>query len=93
MILHKPAIIKYGPTPHGVGGLKFRQSRTPNSRWRPTPHGVGGLKYGMTRDEAKKIMSHPARGGWIEMSHSLRRAAFHPVPPLTGWNTLHNQYL
>ena len=33
-----------GPTPHGVGGLKFLVTRSLFLLLRPTPHGVGGLK-------------------------------------------------
>ena len=33
-----------GPTPHGVGGLKFLLTRDRFGAYGPTPHGVGGLK-------------------------------------------------
>ena len=35
-----------GPTPHGVGGLKYLLSMPYcTTHFSPTPHGVGGLKY------------------------------------------------
>ena len=34
-----------GPTPHGVGGLKFLEMLCKTYPVCPTPHGVGGLKY------------------------------------------------
>ena len=35
----------WGPTPHGVGGLKWEWLPEEFSGIRPTPHGVGGLKF------------------------------------------------
>ena len=36
--------VSTGPTPHGVGGLKFAEYKTQTGLAGPTPHGVGGLK-------------------------------------------------
>ena len=34
----------------------------------PTPHGVGGLKYVTDVNDSWENMSHPTRGGWIEIT-------------------------
>ena len=36
--------MKYSPTPHGVGGLKYKTVTKGGFTTSPTPHGVGGLK-------------------------------------------------
>ena len=41
----------------------------------PTPHGVGGLKYMIVPALGDIALSHPARGGWIEIT---------PAPCTTG---------
>ena len=74
----------------------------------PTPHGVGGLKSLPFSYRAMWYKSHPARGGWIEMTlislslttvsgptpHGVGGLKFSaaviavdaiPVPPRTGW--------
>ncbi len=35
---------------------------------RPTPHGVGGLKFFNAKLCARKLVSHPSRGGRIEIT-------------------------
>ena len=57
-----------GPTPHGVGGLKSGGWWPDGCLQRPTPHGVGGLKWDLLGSLPDHQMSHPSRGGWIEIS-------------------------
>ena len=56
------------PTPHGVGGLKLSVRRYNMNPISPTPHGVGGLKYEYVIRYAVDRLSHPSRGGWIEIT-------------------------
>ena len=51
----------------------------------PTPHGVGGLKFQAEKRMEQTQMSHPARGGWIEIPISSRHNRKETVPPRTGW--------
>ena len=55
------------PTPHGVGGLKCFGALFVFGNLGPTPHGVGGLKCGSFSQRTAQDLSHPARGGWIEI--------------------------
>ena len=41
----------------------------------PTPHGVGGLKFELVCSGLCPDLSHPSRGGWIEMAVAV-------VPPM-----------
>ena len=52
----------------------------------PTPHGVGGLKFNYITTGQITYLSHPTRGGWIEISRpprSLCRMWSHPTRG--GW--------
>ena len=73
------------PTPHGVGGLKLLYRPTASGSARPTPHGVGGLKSTSLVDKCSDALSHPSRGGWIEMPCVERAWERYNVPPLPGW--------
>ena len=73
------------PTPHGVGGLKSTLSRIDWTPEGPTPHGVGGLKLHLSLRALPQELSHPARGGWIEMKVSGSVTEYATVPPRTGW--------
>ena len=55
------------PTPHGVGGLKYLGFCISLLAIGPTPHGVGGLKSVVGCGRGRRPMSHPSRGGWIEI--------------------------
>ena len=57
------------PTPHGVGGLKYEFDVNANGEVSPTPHGVGGLKFCLHIFLIYTLMSHPTRGGWIEIKY------------------------
>ena len=59
--------LKQGPTPHGVGGLKSTSTFMLAADSRPTPHGVGGLKSAFVSPLHEFDVSHPTRGGWIEI--------------------------
>ena len=52
----------------------------------PTPHGVGGLKYKAYADTLKQAMSHPSRGGWIEITSvpGLHGCLLGPTPHGVG---------
>ena len=56
------------PTPHGVGGLKFTFASVSYRLAGPTPHGVGGLKLPIYISVSVVCLSHPSRGGWIEIA-------------------------
>ena len=51
----------------------------------PTPHGVGGLKYEDKTDGNLWVLSHPTRGGWIEIGILMFVRGKPRVPPHTGW--------
>ena len=51
----------------------------------PTPHGVGGLKFGAIGVGVLGLVSHPTRGGWIEISTYDTAQMSRLVPPHTGW--------
>ena len=55
-----------GRTPPGVRGLKQDVSKILSNKTRRTPPGVRGLKQKMRKTEALILVSHPARGAWIE---------------------------
>ena len=55
------------PTPLGVGGLKCRNADSIREGHRPTPRGVGGLKSSENGKLYTSGLSHPSRGGWIEI--------------------------
>ena len=57
-----------GPTPHGVGGLKSAACGFGTHAGSPTPHGVGGLKCPRSIPDFPLHMSHPTRGGWMEIT-------------------------
>ena len=60
--------------------LKFRS---------PTPHGVGGLKLSAFADAHSAPVSHPARGGWIEIFARLSTAAAPRSRPVRGgWSEI-----
>ena len=76
-----------GPTPHGVGGLKCHSGWEITPQPCPTPHGVGGLKYRRDHRPYRLVMSHPARGGWIEIfstSVNVRLYSASPTPHGVG---------
>ena len=53
---------------------------------RPTPHGVGGLKYLIGEGLGDQAVSHPPRGGWIEMTPSVGALVLPwSHPPRGGW--------
>ena len=54
-------------TPQGVRGLKYDTPAANRSSSCRTPQGVRGLKYCYNRLNASRILSHPARGAWIEI--------------------------
>ena len=61
-----------GPTPHGVGGLKYPFFISSiASLTGPTPHGVGGLKSIPYEVYIRNTKSHPTRGGWIEINGNV----------------------
>ena len=66
--VHIPGKTRRGPTPHGVGGLKYLTHDVDDAGVSPTPHGVGGLKLLFVSLVLSSTLSHPARGGWIEIS-------------------------
>ena len=74
-----------GPTPHGVGGLKYKTVTKGGFTVSPTPHGVGGLKFWFVYLYYKDHQSHPSRGGWIEIFQCSHTNRLGTVPPLTGW--------
>ena len=43
------------------------------------------MKYRLIKIEKCGKLSHPSRGGWIEISHAILSAAYCRVPPLAGW--------
>ena len=47
--------------------MNIRRNRIPVSR---TPQGVRGLKFEMFLCEKKLLLSHPARGAWIEIGYT-----------------------
>ena len=51
----------------------------------PTPHGVGGLKSVALGVGHNFTVSHPARGGWIEIEYKHTTYHKNRVPPRTGW--------
>ena len=51
----------------------------------PTPHGVGGLKFLYEFCIITQTVSHPSRGGWIEINLRVFCFCVFKVPPLTGW--------
>ena len=55
-------------------------------RSRPTPHGVGGLKSSVVIETEGVEMSHPTRGGWIEIEHQQHCIdAMKSHPTRGGW--------
>ncbi len=58
-------------TPHGVGGLKCIDQNVNGQGLSLTPQGVGGLKSDFAEAVKIKNMSHPTRGGWIEICRML----------------------
>ena len=80
------------PTPHGVGGLKYNLAGAGKLASGPTPHGVGGLKYDAFRFHLFAVLSHPSRGGWIEMEVIHRHVIFFPRPTPHGVGGLKYHY-
>ena len=56
-----------GRTPQGVRGLKSSTCTWSLPLFRRTPQGVRGLKWCCDCAEIAALMSHPARGAWIEI--------------------------
>ena len=57
---------KFGPTPHGVGGLKYHFcSILSTSFVSPTPHGVGGLKSKLSTADSD-LVNVPPLTGWVD---------------------------
>ncbi len=52
----------------------------------PTPHGVGGLKLLLLESWSWQTLSHPSRGGWIEIGNVTRKAPqLESHPSRGGW--------
>ena len=66
-MLDKAAAQAQGPTPHGVGGLKFGYPPNYGSDTvkGPTPHGVGGLKLQVKGRNIMQI-AVPPHTGWVD---------------------------
>ena len=66
---HSPRVVVQtaGRTPQGVRGLKYLLRRVGAIISCRTPQGVRGLKYTLWWCTTETIMSHPARGAWIEI--------------------------
>ena len=62
-----------------------RNKQTDGSKKRPTPRGVGGLKFPWLKENAPELVSHPTRGGWIEILAAAPGELFAYVPPHAGW--------
>ena len=54
-----------GPTPHGVGGLKFNADVAHAVHLCLTPHGVGGLKFEKW-DGKMPLVVVPPLTGWVD---------------------------
>ena len=55
-------------TPQGVRGLKFDETVFCNLPFCRTPQGVRGLKFFGLVWMVRELLSHPARGAWIEIA-------------------------
>ena len=57
-----------------------------NNRCRRTPQGVRGLKYTFGVQKISTLMSHPARGAWIEIfCPEAQRHEFWSHPARGAW--------
>ncbi len=74
-----------GPTPHGVGGLKWLSRSMGRIQIQSHPSRGGWIEIKDFQVSSPSAASHPSRGGWIEMLSLFSASGFTIVPPLTGW--------
>ena len=61
-------LVRYCPTPHGVGGLKSVAALIEYARHRSHPSRGGWIEISTVNPYLRqRSASHPSRGGWIEM--------------------------
>ena len=72
-------------TPQGVRGLKLMDDLQITISLSRTPQGVRGLKfYRFKQPRAADILSHPARGAWIEIVSQRASSVSGTVAPRKG---------
>ena len=84
-----------GPTPYGVGGLKFARLQLIWVLNRSHPIRGGWIEIIPVAGAGSVKMSHPIRGGWIEI-HDLfpaRQQQHSPTPYGVGGLKLHRFFL
>ncbi len=78
-----------GPTPHGVGGLKWLAEHIQHLFRQSHPARGGWIEIRLRQTSISTIKSHPARGGWIEISGLCDSALDHGSHPARGgWSEM-----
>ena len=76
---------KAGPTPRGVGGLKYFYGFESSACYCPTPRGVGGLKSLPHIPHLLQLSPTPRGVGGLKYKRSRKRKNRIFVPPHAGW--------